>query len=75
MDTNTEKIDLTINGFGMAPGGDYASVRISGRGKITGDMTGDDFIINGSGDAQRRSQLRQAHHQRRGGHSRRAENR
>jgi cytoskeletal protein CcmA (bactofilin family) len=52
MDTNTEKVDLIISGFGVAPGGDYKSVRIAGRGKITGDMTCGDFIVNGSGDAQ-----------------------
>ena len=26
MDTNTEKVDLIISGFGVAPGGDYKSV-------------------------------------------------
>jgi cytoskeletal protein CcmA (bactofilin family) len=52
MDTNTEKVDLSISGFGVAPGGSYASVRIAGRGKITGDVVCGDFIINGSADAQ-----------------------
>ena len=33
MDTN-KKVDLTISGFGVAPGGDYGAVRIC-RGKIT----------------------------------------
>jgi cytoskeletal protein CcmA (bactofilin family) len=50
MDT-TERIDLSISGFGVTPGGDYRSIRISGRGKITGDATCTDFIISGSGDA------------------------
>lgn len=52
MDTNTEKIDLSINGYGVAPGGEYSSIRIAGRGKITGDVACGDFIISGSGDAE-----------------------
>jgi len=48
---NTEKIDLSISGYGVTPGGDYGSVHISGRGKITGDVTCGDLIISGSGDA------------------------
>lgn len=47
----TEKIDLTISGFGVAPGGDYSNIRIAGRGKITGDVTTGEFIISGSADA------------------------
>lgn len=50
MDT-TERIDLSISGFGVTPGGDYGAIRISGRGKITGDVTCTDLIISGSGDA------------------------
>ncbi|NLT98463.1 MAG: polymer-forming cytoskeletal protein [Christensenellaceae bacterium] len=50
MDTNN-KVDLTISGFGVAPGGDYGTVRISGRGKITGDITCNELIITGSADA------------------------
>lgn len=50
MDTN-KKVDLTISGFGVAPGGDYGAVRISGRGKITGDLTCTELIITGSADA------------------------
>jgi cytoskeletal protein CcmA (bactofilin family) len=50
MDT-TKKVDLSISGYGIAPGGDYGAVRISGRGKITGDVTCTDLIVNGSADA------------------------
>jgi cytoskeletal protein CcmA (bactofilin family) len=50
MDT-TERIDLSISGYGVTPGGDYGAIRISGRGKITGDVTCTDLIISGSGDA------------------------
>jgi cytoskeletal protein CcmA (bactofilin family) len=48
---DTKKVDLSISGYGAAPGGDYGAVRISGRGKITGDVSCTEFIINGSADA------------------------
>ena len=51
MDTNTEKIDLNISGFGTAPGGEYSAIHISGRGKVTGDVSCGDFVVNGSADA------------------------
>ena len=51
MDTNSEKIDLNISGYGTAPGGEYPNIRISGRGKITGDVVCGDFTVNGSADA------------------------
>ncbi len=47
---NSELADLQISGFGSMPGGKYKSVNIFGRGKITGDVACDDFVINGSGE-------------------------
>ncbi len=42
--------DLQISGYGSVPGGKFKSVKILGRGKITGDLECDDFVISGSGD-------------------------
>jgi len=47
---NSELADLQISGFGSMPGGKYKSVKIFGRGKITGDVECGDFVINGSGE-------------------------
>lgn len=47
---HSERADLHISGYGSAPGGKYKSVKIFGRGKITGDVECDDFVINGSGE-------------------------
>jgi cytoskeletal protein CcmA (bactofilin family) len=47
---NSELADLHISGFGSMPGGKYKSVKIFGRGKITGDVECGDFVINGSGE-------------------------
>ncbi len=47
---NSELADLQISGFGSVPGGKYKSVKIFGRGKITGDVECGDFVINGSGE-------------------------
>jgi len=51
---NTQRPDLKINGSGTAAGGDYGLIRINGSGRVTGDLTCDDFIINGSGEASGR---------------------
>ena len=42
--------DLRINGSGTASGGTYSSVKISGSGKINGDLNCREFVINGSGE-------------------------
>ena len=41
--------DLRIDGSGSASGGAYNTVRINGSGKVTGDITCVEIIINGSG--------------------------
>ncbi len=48
---DNKKSNLIINGSGSGPGGDYNSVKISGSGKIDGDFTSADFVINGHGKA------------------------
>lgn len=48
---STQNMDLNISGFGTAPGGQYPNIRISGRGKITGDASCGEFTVNGSADA------------------------
>ena len=51
MSDHNKPVELKINGFAEAPGGEYAAVRINGRGKITGDVVcSGDFTANGSGD-------------------------
>jgi cytoskeletal protein CcmA (bactofilin family) len=50
MNQKEDIADLQISGYGSVPGGKFKSVKIFGRGKITGDLECDDFIINGSGD-------------------------
>ena len=50
MTQKEEFADLQISGYGSAPGGKFKSVKILGRGKITGDLECDDFVISGSGD-------------------------
>ncbi|MCL1631428.1 polymer-forming cytoskeletal protein [Sporolactobacillus sp. CPB3-1] len=44
-----EKRSLTISGSGRAPGGCYEDVKISGSGKIIGDIMCGSISINGSG--------------------------
>lgn len=51
--------DLKISGYGSVPGGTYRSVKIYGRGKITGELNCEDFVINGSGDMIGRVTCRQ----------------
>ncbi len=48
--THTKRSDLNISGYGSVPGGEYNAVKIYGRGKITGDIMCNDFVINGSGE-------------------------
>ncbi len=43
--------DISISGSGKIAGGEYGSVRISGSGRITGDITADNIHISGSGHA------------------------
>ncbi len=50
MTQKEEFADLHISGYGSVPGGKFKSVKILGRGKITGDLECDDFVISGSGD-------------------------
>lgn len=50
MNKKEDLADLQISGYGSVPGGKFKSVKILGRGKITGDLDCDDFVINGSGD-------------------------
>lgn len=44
-----EKRNLNISGSGSYPGGTFDSVRISGSGKITGDIECDKFSVSGAG--------------------------
>lgn len=60
MDTNTPS-DLHISGFGSVSGGRYNVVRIIGRGKITGDTTCSELVINGSGEIIGRIDCHQMH--------------
>lgn len=46
----SKKADLNISGYGTAAGGEYRTVRINGRCRITGDLACEDFRINGSGE-------------------------
>ncbi len=50
MSQNEGLADLQISGYGSVPGGKFASVKILGRGKITGDLDCEEFVISGSGD-------------------------
>ncbi len=50
MNQNEGLADLQISGYGSVPGGKFKSVKILGRGKITGDLDCEDFVISGSGD-------------------------
>ncbi len=50
MNQNEDLADLQISGYGSVPGGKFKSVRILGRGKITGNLDCEDFVISGSGD-------------------------
>lgn len=51
MSEQKTQAELKINGFAEAAGGEYSAVRISGRGKIVGDVVcGGAFAVNGSGD-------------------------
>ncbi len=45
------KDDLVIGGYGSAAGGEYASIKINGYGKLNGDVKCTDMHINGAGDA------------------------
>jgi len=48
---DSSKADLRINGSGSAAGGNYNVVKISGTGKISGDILCSEFHISGSGEA------------------------
>ena len=50
MSENTKRVDLKITGSGTVPGGVYNLIRITGSGRISGDVECSDFIINGSGE-------------------------
>ena len=52
MNEQSDRPRLIISGYGTAAGGEYSTVRINGRGKITGDVVCDECIINGSGDIE-----------------------
>jgi cytoskeletal protein CcmA (bactofilin family) len=59
--SNSDLADLQISGYGSVPGGKYKSVKIIGRGKITGDVECTDFVINGSGEVIGKMTCKQMH--------------
>lgn len=44
----SDKIDLNISGASVMPGGDYGTVRISGSGKINGNLRADSLRCSGA---------------------------
>ncbi len=48
----TDNLELHISGASKMPGGEYASVRISGSGKITGNLLCGTFSCSGAGKVE-----------------------
>ena len=48
----SEKMDLNISGASVMPGGDYARVRISGSGKVSGDLRAEMLRCSGAAKVQ-----------------------